>query len=1168
MKKLLIFLFAFNGAMLHGNAQGQITLKKDLRLAVSEQDSVVSLDPWIIPETFQVRGDTIILPPKNWTLYPVKGEWSWDVQPQSRLMFDSLFFRYEVRPVNLPVSVYERELIRIDTLDGDVETDDTVQITRRPLRQDELFGDTQLQRNGNLRRGIVVGSHQDFTMESGLRLDISGHITDDIEVVASLTDRSTPIQPDGTTQTLREFDQVYIRMQHELGMLQMGDVDVKLDQSRFAVINRRMQGVNIQTGFKQYGDYLGAAAVIRGQYREMRFNGEDGVQGPYRLTGAENEQFIIVLAGSERVYINGQLMVRGEENDYVIDYGLGEVTFTSNRIITDHSRIIVDFQYMKDAYTRTLLAAEAEEVNMLNGRVTVGASAIREADNVNLSTQYFLSESERDVLSSAGDDSKLAVVSGADSVGFRRDADFLLYSKTDTLYQEVRYEIFEHIPGDSSSVYRVVFSRVPDGEGDYRRVGRAANGILYEWAGPGMGNYMPERRLSRPVEQNMIALRSRVRATSHLDFFSEWSGSYFDRNRLSPVDDHNNEDMSFLIGMELKPFETRLGTIRFDAKGRYEGEHFAYFDRVREVEFNRRWNLSHVAESDEKRIESEAGWLPTNQSSLHIAAGILEHNEFDGIRGDARLISTEEGLPHVEYFLERVESDDRRIDEQGSWWRQQGRVDYDISMSTGSLQPELEFEKENRLQKNSNSDSLTTNSFRFFEVGPGLYYQISDAFRVGSSVRYRKDSGVIDGEFTDESYGITQRYVFDYRRDDLFQTKNLAGLRQRRFEEIFRLDQQRLDSRGILLRSVTDYRPWDRFVETHFLYDANTERQPLIQEAFIDIGPGMGQYIWIDSNEDGVQQVDEFFPEQSPNEGIFIKHLVPSDELFSVIALRARWRTTVDPSRLIDSYDAQYSELLDFLSGLRWQSVIDIQEENSTDQVEDIYLLRLHKFRDDSLTISGRFHIEQDVEFFRNRTRYEFRLTADRMLSQNRRTSGVERQKIENIIIRGGGRLTGRYRVSASMTLGRNTNISEGFTSRNFLIYNRAFSPRLDIRWYQSVQSGVGMSYLRRDDRFPANSSVVRGVTMHTDTRITLGRKILSTLRVEHRSFELSGGPSTSIGEFELTDGAGLGNTWSWSLQADYRISTFLRAGMQYDGRTLTNRPLIQTLRFNINAVF
>ena len=111
-----------------------------------------------------------------------------------------------------------------------------------------------------------------------------------------------------------------------------------------------MQGAsysNISEVFKKKGTLSSTAsiAISRGKTARQTIAVQEGNQGPYRLEGAEGERFIIILAGTEQVWFDGKLMTRGLEEDYVIDYNAGDITFTPRRLITEYSRIIIEFEY-------------------------------------------------------------------------------------------------------------------------------------------------------------------------------------------------------------------------------------------------------------------------------------------------------------------------------------------------------------------------------------------------------------------------------------------------------------------------------------------------------------------------------------------------------------------------------------------------------------------------------------------------------------------------------------------------------------------------------------------------------------------------------------------------------------------------------------------------------
>ncbi|MFM8485471.1 MAG: hypothetical protein ACKOCH_03970, partial [Bacteroidota bacterium] len=141
--------------------------------------------------------------------------------------------------------------------------------------------------------------------------------------------------------------------------------------------------------------------------------GVEGNQGPYRLQGGEGEKFIIVLAGTEKVYIDGQPMRRGLEDDYVIDYNLGEITFTPRRLITKDSRVIVEFEYAVQTYLRSTTAANASWA-MPRGKFYFNFYS--EQDARNSGGVQEISPASRSRLAQAGDDLKNAFGSGIDTL--------------------------------------------------------------------------------------------------------------------------------------------------------------------------------------------------------------------------------------------------------------------------------------------------------------------------------------------------------------------------------------------------------------------------------------------------------------------------------------------------------------------------------------------------------------------------------------------------------------------------------------------------------------------------------------------------------------------------------------------------------------------------------
>ena len=283
-----------------------------------------------------------------------------------------------------------RDLFTKDTMDF-VKTKNRIIIDESVLAKNDkqrFLG--ELNSKGSIIRGITFGNNQGQSVQSSMDLQISGKLSKDVTILASISDHNLPIQADGYTQTLDEFDKIYMQLNiKDKSILRAGHLDLVDTKSYFSKYQRRSMGIQFQTEIgtdnKTYTDI--SMGVARSEFHRIRFQGVEGNQGPYRLTGKNGEQFITLISGSEQVFIDGILMKRGENQDYVINYNTGEVTFTSFRPIFQQNFITISYNYTNRNYSRYLYT---EKEKKKKKKMKSGHKSFMENDNTHSPLAFLL----------------------------------------------------------------------------------------------------------------------------------------------------------------------------------------------------------------------------------------------------------------------------------------------------------------------------------------------------------------------------------------------------------------------------------------------------------------------------------------------------------------------------------------------------------------------------------------------------------------------------------------------------------------------------------------------------------------------------------------------------------------------------------------------------------
>jgi hypothetical protein len=507
-------------------------------------------------------------------------------------------------------------------------------VEARPEKKEVSSAPSTLVVGGSKSLGVSVGRDGDVALEQALRVNISGMATEDVEVRAVLSDQSTPIQPEGTTEELEELDQVLLEIEGKNLSASFGDYDFAMDNSDFGRVERKLEGGMGEVRSRGASAMI-AAARNRGDFASNRFWGVDGKQGPYQLTSPDGATYVVVVAGSEKVYLDGELKRRGESNDYVIDYSLGQVTFTTKVLITSRSRILVDFEYGVLDYRRSLYASSAS-YSSLGGRLLVGGSLMREGDDRDSPLYLTLTPERRQALEDAGDDSSLAWVSGGVYVGDSLGS----YVKEDSVYRYVGYG-----QGD----YSVSFTKVSAGEGDYQ-FDYGLGG--YVFVGQNLGEYIAMTRLPLPAREQFHSVSAQYSVNEKTEARIEYAGSSFDRNTFSSIGDADNEGSAYDLS-----FDTGLGQ-RLSFKTRYKSwdERFRFPGRRSREDYEDFWNVRET-EGAESVGEVEAGISPLEFLKFKSGFGRLRREEGKADRIDFGASFERERLPSLSYTYNSSEND-------------------------------------------------------------------------------------------------------------------------------------------------------------------------------------------------------------------------------------------------------------------------------------------------------------------------------------------------------------------------------------------------------------------------------------------------------------------------------------------------------------------------------
>ena len=653
----LIFVFILLLLLHKGFSQLSPSPNSNLRNKfISTRINPIQLDSnSVVPNTIFVTGiDT-----GSYAIDYVNALISW----KSSTLPDSVFISYRVFPykLNTVTRHFNYDSVRFNFVA------EKPFVFKGSQVQNKIIDFGNINYNGSFGRGISFGNNQDAVVNSTLNLQLNGFIGDSLELTAAISDNNIPIQPEGNSQDIRDFDRIFMQIKKHDWQANFGDIDIRQSQNYFLNFYKRLQGGSFITdnkiGRNSTNSFLVSGAIAKGKFNRNVIKPIEGNQGPYRLSGANGELFFTVLAGTERVFIDGEVLTRGEDQDYIINYNTAELTFTSKRLITKDSRIQVEFEYSDRNFLNSLLYAN-DEIN-INNKLKLSIGAYSNTDAKNSSINQTLDANQKQFLSQIGNNIDSARYPNAMLDTF--SVSKILYKKVDTLYNGIHDSIYVYSFSKGDRLYSLSFTNVGFKKGNYTLLSGNANGRVFRWVQPvngvPQGDWEPVILLVTPKKQQIITAAAQYFINEKSYVKAELALSNYDVNTFSSKDNNENNGVAAKLEYATKQDvlrKVKQGLVLQTSVGyEFVEDRFKPIERLRNVEFNRDWSLPFDAPAATEHLITASAQLNDKQNNYfkYQFTNYLRSDNYSGIRNSIEHVMDIKGWKLTDkFYITKVNS--------------------------------------------------------------------------------------------------------------------------------------------------------------------------------------------------------------------------------------------------------------------------------------------------------------------------------------------------------------------------------------------------------------------------------------------------------------------------------------------------------------------------------
>jgi hypothetical protein len=697
------------------------------------------------------------------------------------------------------------------------------------------------------------------------------------------------------------------------------------------------------------------------------------------------------------------------------------------------------------------------------------------------------------------------------------------------------------------------------GNGNYIPDFGSANGRVYRWVAPlngeMQGSYEPVRRLVTPQKSQMVqAGLSRLWGKGSL-ISANYALSNTDLNTFSQLDTDDNIGHGIQLAIanrfDIGKKSTKIG---FGANVLKTTDGFQDIDRFRPVEFERDWSInSTLTGGNEQMI---GGWAEVEKPQKSYARVSAQNfrvgswyngskGSFSGWNKNRIVNSTWNGSI--------VNASDTSVNSLFY------RANMELSHTQGFVNFRLLGELENSVAKSISTDSLLARSFSWYQLKALASTPDTLSAQMELSYAYREDYKPFESAST--LVGSSQEFALKFSLDDEKAGRISTSIGYRIFnpnQEVFTDVGDR--ERTALARLEYSNRFLDGFWVLSGGYELGSGLEPDAEFYFIEVPAGQGAYAWVDYNENGIRELNEFEIANFPDEARFIRINIPGSKMISVRNNAFSVRSNLNPAALLKDYKGIAKQIGRFSN----QTSYRIQQKN---RFSDFWGSANPFVQNPTDTLITSMSSNIRNSFAYNRTSRDFGLEYIFMQGLNKSilANGFEQKEVQsNRIIMWIG-LGDLFTTKTEGEAYYNDASSQFFTFRNYSL--AGYNAQQSLKYLSSKQHTVEVGYKWNNSLNELNNEELTSQTLFLQADFVFANKGAIMAKGSYVSNTFIGNSQSAVA-YEMMKGLQQGKNIIWEVAIKQRLTKLFELELGYNGRYLNNGKIVHSGAMQARALF